>query len=395
MAALSVEVLSALAAATLLFAFYRLLLTSQAEKVQHRQQTAARSSNKVLSLLLLSLPILLLSSLWTTDEFSSDQSVVDGGCRDFGSPGFSEAVSPSLASTSDVLLSVRKRLSDAHTGKHAAYAGLRANDIDAVVSASSKLTNATDQFEACRVAQAEKHQLSDVAAAPPAHFPIENQQALAVPGLNSEAENLYIEDVEVVDRTAENNFKDLLTLVLEKSEMVTETIGDQVYHRSAYWGIIHVGHPAKPFKVVFDTGSGHLILPSTYCRSAACKAHSRYSRSGSLTSKDINSDGQQVKQGQPRDQLSVSFGTGEVDGVFVEDTVCFEDAGVAPNASAADTDGAVVAAPSDSANLECISLRFIAATEMSEDPFKDFVFDGVFGLGLSGLSQTEQFNFLQ
>jgi len=36
----------------------------------------------------------------------------------------------------------------------------------------------------------------------------------------------------------------------------------------------------------------------------------------------------------------------------------------------------------------------IAATAMSEDPFKSFEFDGIMGLGLSGLSQSAAFNFL-
>merc|ERR1719174_2239410 len=43
----------------------------------------------------------------------------------------------------------------------------------------------------------------------------------------------------------------------------------------------------------------------------------------------------------------------------------------------------------------CVSMRLIAATDMSEDPFKSFQFDGVLGLGLDGLSQTREFNFLE
>jgi hypothetical protein len=37
----------------------------------------------------------------------------------------------------------------------------------------------------------------------------------------------------------------------------------------------------------------------------------------------------------------------------------------------------------------------IAATEMSEEPFKAFDFDGVMGLGLAGLSQAPSFNFIE
>jgi hypothetical protein len=41
-----------------------------------------------------------------------------------------------------------------------------------------------------------------------------------------------------------------------------------------------------------------------------------------------------------------------------------------------------------------VKLRLIAATAMSEEPFKSFQFDGVLGLGLDGLSQAPEFNFV-
>merc|ERR1719217_570304 len=94
------------------------------------------------------------------------------------------------------------------------------------------------------------------------------------------------------------------------------------YHKSAYFGRLTIGDPPVTFTVVFDTGRGHLILPSTYCHSDTCKVHTRYRRSLSQTAKDIDYDGTVVEPGQPRDQITISFGTGEVTGVFVEDVVC-------------------------------------------------------------------------
>jgi len=42
----------------------------------------------------------------------------------------------------------------------------------------------------------------------------------------------------------------------------------------------------------------------------------------------------------------------------------------------------------------CVDLRVIAATDMTAEPFASFEFDGVLGLGLPGLSQTPEFNFI-
>lgn len=255
----------------------------------------------------------------------------------------------------------------------------------------------------------------------------------------------------------------VFTVKLERQRMHLYTEGDEDYFRSAYYGTIQVGTPAQNFTVVFDTGSGHLVLPSMYCHSSTCAVHNRYRRSASSTAKDIDYDGNLVLPGQARDQITVSFGTGDVTGVFVEDIVCIrgEDmteetvieamaAGQRDNAadldlleqekttvserdegvsaslpqlmqpadaslmrddpSEASSDLAVAVPDADSTALVvnaadadeegvlpkgCMKLRFIAATAMSEDPFKSFQFDGVLGLGLEGLSQTPDFNFLE
>lgn len=106
----------------------------------------------------------------------------------------------------------------------------------------------------------------------------------------------------------------------------------------------------------------------------------------SASGQDIDYDGTLVEPGQPRDQITVSFGTGEVTGVFVEDIVCMDGgAGGESNLSLA----------TGTLRDGCVSMRMIAATDMSEDPFKSFQFDGVLGLGLDGLSQTREFNFLE
>jgi len=203
---------------------------------------------------------------------------------------------------------------------------------------------------------------------------------------------------------------ELYTVRLTRQRVPISNTGATTYHKSAYFGELTVGEPAVTFKVVFDTGSGHLILPSTYCRSETCKVHTRYRRSVSTTAKDIDYDGSIVGPGQPRDQITISFGTGEVTGVFVEDVVCLgedvhkrtterkEPVEQRTEEKTSSTEVEVVE-PSEEEGKNalpqgCLELRIIAATEMSEDPFKSFQFDGVLGLGLDGLSQAPQFNFL-
>jgi len=161
------------------------------------------------------------------------------------------------------------------------------------------------------------------------------------------------------------------------------------YIRSAYYGTVMVGTPPLEMTVVFDTGSGHLVLPSMYCHSETCKVHTRYRRSASLTGRDVNNNGNPVVPGKPRDSVTVAFGTGEITGVMVEDVLCV--GGLSNPDGPAPTN----VTPEQGQPAGCMTLRFIAATQLSEDPFKSFNFDGILGLGLDGLSQSSEFNFME
>jgi hypothetical protein len=248
-----------------------------------------------------------------------------------------------------------------------------------------------------------------------------------------------------------------MSVLLKRQQVPLHSQGGVVQHKSAYYGKISVGGPqTQEFEVVFDTGSGHLVLPSTMCRSQTCLDHRRYKRKASLLGEDIDVDGTAVRPGQMRDQITVSFGTGEVTGVFVKDRICLghsplepsvdlptseqatsllqvgkisgvseSTSAVSENASADDSSSLI--SPADALALAaaakgqipkagpaldsvraaakvafqrksgdgCVDLRMVATTEMSQDPFSSFEFDGVMGLGLAGLSQTQEFNFLE
>lgn len=179
---------------------------------------------------------------------------------------------------------------------------------------------------------------------------------------------------------------------LYRQQMKIKSVGDVLHYKSAYYGTLQVGTPAQPYTFVFDTGSGHMVLPSGYCQSRTCKAHKRYRRNASTSALDIDFDGEIVDMTQPRDQISVQFGTGEISGVFIDDIVCMEDSIL--ESLAGQSSSAADIQANDDLPHGCMRMRFIAATEMSEDPFMSFKFDGVLGLGLGGLSKTEQFNFI-
>lgn len=160
------------------------------------------------------------------------------------------------------------------------------------------------------------------------------------------------------------------------------------YAMTSYVGTIFAGTPRQAFQVVFDTGSGHIILPSTYCHSDTCRAHMRYSRRNSSSAIDINIDGQEVASGAPRDYLTVHFGTGQVRGLFIQDLICAAGTGSAPIDTTEARNGLDVVPA-------CARVGFLAALDMSQEPFARFRFDGVVGLGLAGLSQSSDFNFLR
>eukprot|EP00927_Polykrikos_kofoidii_P064449 TRINITY_DN5965_c0_g1_i1.p1 TRINITY_DN5965_c0_g1~~TRINITY_DN5965_c0_g1_i1.p1 ORF type:complete len:607 (+),score=68.02 TRINITY_DN5965_c0_g1_i1:124-1944(+) len=196
----------------------------------------------------------------------------------------------------------------------------------------------------------------------------------------------------------------LYTLPLYRQVIPIDKVGRKQRHKSGYWGLISVGTPAVAFRAVFDTGSGHVVLPSAYCHTKTCKKHRRYRRGSSLSARDIDADGTEVGPDESRDQLEVEFGTGTVEAVFLEEVICPGDS--AAVAAAAQFEKLGRSAPgtknstfglsvSDVVKSEgCSTMHFLAATHMSEEPFGEFSFDGILGLGLDSLSQSPRFNFV-
>merc|ERR1719337_387390 len=64
-----------------------------------------------------------------------------------------------------------------------------------------------------------------------------------------------------------------------------------------YIGKLAIGQPRQEFKVLFDTSSGHVLVPHKACKSAACLEHKRYSPWASTTASDVNVNGTAVDKG--------------------------------------------------------------------------------------------------
>ncbi|NWW71856.1 RENI protein, partial [Climacteris rufus] len=117
------------------------------------------------------------------------------------------------------------------------------------------------------------------------------------------------------------------------------------YLDTQYFGEISIGTPPQTFKVVFDTGSANLWVPSYKCSPlySACVSHSRYDSSKSRT---------YIANGTG---FAIRYGTGSVKGVLSQDIVVVSD-------------------------IPIVQV-FAEATVLPAFPFIFARFDGVLGMG--------------
>jgi len=136
--------------------------------------------------------------------------------------------------------------------------------------------------------------------------------------------------------------------------------------KTAFYGEVSVGTPPQRFVVVYDTGSGNLIVPSSGCRSAACLVHARFNKTASST---VQTTPCGFLHGIAKPATEITFGTGYIHGECLKDKICIGEL--------------------------CTGANLIAATEESKNPFSFFRFDGVMGLACSSLSLKGDFNIMR
>ncbi|XP_006888044.1 PREDICTED: renin [Elephantulus edwardii] len=117
------------------------------------------------------------------------------------------------------------------------------------------------------------------------------------------------------------------------------------YLDTQYYGEVGIGTPPQTFKVIFDTGSANLWVPSSKCSPlyTACETHNRY---------DSSESSSYVENGS---EFAINYGSGKVRGFLSQDVV---------------TMGGIM-----------VTQMFGEVTELPVIPFMLAKFDGILGMG--------------
>merc|ERR1719395_12016 len=129
-------------------------------------------------------------------------------------------------------------------------------------------------------------------------------------------------DSKQMDAGAATNSTWPLLVPLDRESVPVRRNNVTVSYKTSYSGTVSIGNPAQEFRVVFDTGSAHIVVPSSDCTNETCLEHRRYDPKKSTTSLAINVDGSAVPEDELCDQVTIGYGTGMITGEFHREQVC-------------------------------------------------------------------------
>lgn len=156
-------------------------------------------------------------------------------------------------------------------------------------------------------------------------------------------------------------------------EYVSGTFG----HKTMYLANVAIGRSGQTFRMLVDTGSWMLVVPSAVCEGGGCDGHSRFDSRGARATNET---------------ATVGFVLGKLSGHIFEDDVCV---GISGNSAQLSEVGllqltrasALRASEHRRASLTggggCARMAFLVADSESS-AFKGKPFDGILGLGLGG-----------
>ncbi|KAK4699366.1 saccharopepsin, partial [Phenoliferia sp. Uapishka_3] len=138
-----------------------------------------------------------------------------------------------------------------------------------------------------------------------------------------------------------------------------------------YFSEITLGTPPQSFKVILDTGSSNLWVPSTRCSSIACFLHAKYDAKASSTYK---ANGTEFK---------IQYGTGSLEGVISNDVMTIGDLDSSVKSAARPLIHSLLCYKGD---LEIKKQDFAESTVEPGLTFAFGKFDGILGLGYDTIS---------